>query len=193
MMTEEKNASSAGNDQLPVLSEDNRKYLKDIAREAVEGYVNGQPGVDIKYDDAVLKEQWGAFVTLRIHGELRGCIGFTAPHLPLPETIVELAVKSASSDFRFSPIGPADLEHLGIEISILGKLTEVKDINEIVIGRHGLIIELGGRPGLLLPQVATEHGLDVIGFLEQTCLKAGLQTDAWQHGARILKFPALVF
>ena len=96
-------------------------------------------------------------------------------------------------DPRFPPIGPAELPSLEVEISVLGPLKEVHDINEIKIGRDGLIIECYGRHGLLLPQVATEHGLDLRGFLCQTCLKAGLPQDTWRQGARIYRFSAEVF
>lgn len=145
------------------------------------------------YDDPSLKQEWGAFVTLRTGGELRGCIGTITSDAPLPETVAELAVKSASFDPRFPPIGPAELPSLEVEISVLGPLKEVHDINEIKIGRDGLIIECYGRHGLLLPQVATEHGLDLRGFLCQTCLKAGLPQDTWRQGARIYRFSAEVF
>lgn len=185
--------SAVDNDELPGLSEENRRFLKAVAREAVEDHVHGRPPQRLLYHDPVLKERWGAFVTLRVSGQLRGCIGNIQSDQPLPETIAELAIKSASFDPRFPPVGPAELEHLSIDISILGSLKDVEDTSEIVIGKHGLVIEQGGRHGLLLPQVATEHALDVPSFLSQTCLKAGLPPDSWKHGANIYRFSAEVF
>lgn len=191
-MRSDDSSTSAGGD-LPNLSEANRRFLKSVAREAVERHVNAQPPSRLLYDDPALKECWGAFVTLKVHGHLRGCIGTIVSDEPLPETIAELAVKSASYDPRFPPVGPAELNELDIEISILGPLREVTDIGEIQIGRDGLVVEHGGRRGLLLPQVATEHNLDVRSFLSQTCIKAGLPPDMWKLGAKIYRFPAEVF
>jgi AmmeMemoRadiSam system protein A len=179
--------------ELPNLSEDNRRFLKTIARESIESYVLGrQPKRNI-VDDPALKAQLGAFVTLKSHGDLRGCIGAIFADKPLVDTIAELAIKSAAYDPRFAPVGPAELDDLDLEISILGHVKQVHDINEIKIGRDGLIIEQGHHRGLLLPQVATEHHLDLYNFLAQTCLKAGLPMDSWQHGAKIFRFSAEVF
>lgn len=182
-----------GQAELPSLSDENKKFLRIVAREAIENYVKGKPPARLLYDDPKLKGKWGAFVTLKVKGNLRGCIGNISSDRPLPETIAELAIKSASYDPRFPPVGPAELDDLELEISILSNIYEVSDISEIEIGRDGLIIEQHGRRGLLLPQVATEHHLDVPSFLSQTCVKAGLHPDSWKHGARIYRFSALIF
>jgi AmmeMemoRadiSam system protein A len=178
---------------LPGLSEENREYLREVALEAVVRQVNGDRPPKLIYTDPILKQHYGIFVTLKTAGNLRGCIGIIASDKPLPETVAEFAVRSASFDPRFAPIGPAELSRLEIDISILGEMVPVTDLSEIKIGRDGLVIEQGMRRGLLLPQVATEHGLDVPMFLSQTCIKAGLPPDAWRHGARIFRFPAEVF
>jgi len=193
MAEDEKGAAAGHDDELPGLTDDHRGLLKRVAHEAVERQVEDQPQQRLLYDDPVLKKGWGVFVTLRVHGELRGCIGTLMTDRPLPETVAEMAIKSASLDPRFPPIGPAELKDLDVDISVLGPLSEVRDTSEIVIGRHGLVIEQGGRHGLLLPQVATEHNLGVEAFLSQTCLKAGLPPDAWKRGAGIYKFSAEVF
>ena len=179
--------------ELPNLSEDNRKFLRAVAQEAVENYVMGRPPTRHLYSDKALKQSRGAFVTLKVQGNLRGCIGTITSDNPLPETVGSLAVKSASHDPRFPPVGPAELDTIELEISILGPLREVNDVGEIKVGRDGLVIEHYGRHGLLLPQVATEHGLDTGSFLTQTCLKAGLPPDDWKKGARIYRFAAEVF
>ncbi len=179
--------------ELPGLTEDNKNYLLGIAREAINNHVHGMPQGRLEYDSEVLRKNWGAFVTLKTSGELRGCIGNIVSDRPIPETIADMAVKSASSDPRFPPLGTAELDDLAVDISILGPLIEVKDISEIKIGVHGLVIEKEYRRGLLLPQVATENNMSVVEFLDHTCLKAGLPSDSWKHGARILKFAAVVF
>jgi len=178
---------------LPNLSEENHTFLLNVAREAIINHVKGNRYSPPHYTDEKLKQNFGAFVTLKIRGQLRGCIGNLESDYPLPENVAELAVKSATMDPRFPPIGPAEVDHLEIEISILGPLVQVRNIEEIVIGRDGLVIEMAGRHGLLLPQVATEHGLDVKEFLAQTCLKAMLAPDSWKRGANIFRFAAEVF
>jgi len=182
-----------GKDELPGLSEAQRKYLLDVAREAVMRVVQREPKAQLKYSDEKLKGRYGAFVTLKIHGELRGCIGSIVSDKAIPETIADMAVKSATTDPRFPPIGPSELNYLEFDISILGPLSEVEDIGEIEIGKHGLIVEKGFRRGLLLPQVATENNMDLETFLSHTCMKAGLPADAWHHGVTIFKFAAEVF
>ena len=85
------------------------------------------------------------------------------------------------------------LEDIALEVSVLTPEREIRSIDEIELGRHGLIVEQRSRKGLLLPQVPTEHGWDRETFVSQTCLKAGLPADAWRHGARLLVFEAQVF
>jgi AmmeMemoRadiSam system protein A len=107
--------------------------------------------------------------------------------------VAHLAASVSDSDPRFEPIRPDELADLDIEISVLTPEREVASIGDIEVGRHGLIIEQGGRRGLLLPQVATEYGWDAAAFVSYTCVKAGLSADAWRRGARILVFEAQVF
>jgi len=102
-------------------------------------------------------------------------------------------VSAAISDPRFPAVSVGEWQDVDIEISVLGPIEPVADISEVVVGRHGLIAELGYRRGLLLPQVATEHGWTPAEFASHTCFKAGLRGDAWQTGARLFKFEADVF
>ena len=183
-----------GNDDgLPGLSGVQHEYLLQLARDAVVRTVQREPHLIPEYTDNALAANYGAFVTLKIRGELRGCIGSIVSAKPIPETIADMAVKSATTDPRFPPIGPSEINELEFDISILGPLSEVKEISEIKIGLHGLVIEQGYKRGLLLPQVATENKMDVETFLGHTCMKAGLPDDAWRKGATILKFAAEVF
>ncbi len=135
----------------------------------------------------------GAFVTLRVNGELRGCIGYPEPELRLIEVVERCAVSAAISDPRFPPLTAIEWPEVDLELSVLGPIERVDDIAEIVVGRDGLIAEFGRRRGLLLPQVAVEWKWDASEFAAQTCIKAGLPRDAWQKGAKLFKFEAEVF
>ena len=148
---------------------------------------------DDTFSDPVFSEKCGAFVTLHIKGSLRGCIGYIQGVRPIPETIIDMAKATAFHDPRFSPLTLKEYEKIDIEISVLSPIEETK-VADIVVGRDGLIISRGGRTGLLLPQVATEHNWDIFTFLENTCYKAGLPGNAWkQEGTKIEKFSAQVF
>jgi AmmeMemoRadiSam system protein A len=139
-------------------------------------------------------EPAGAFVSVHHRGELRGCIGQIEARQPLAAAVAQCAVSAATRDPRFRPITIRELqEDTEIEISVLTPMQRVGSPEEIEVGRDGLLIEQGPRTGLLLPQVATEWGWDRDTFLAQTCRKAGLPLDAWQHGAVIYKFQAEVF
>jgi uncharacterized protein (TIGR00296 family) len=149
----------------------------------------------------VFKEKRGVFVTLnkkRERKELRGCIGRPYPVLPLGEAIILSAINAAREDPRFHPVKLDEIGDLFIEVTILTIPKRIKakprEIPEkIVIGRDGLIISTGISSGLLLPQVAVEHGLDSTEFLCQTCIKAGLMPDAWLEGADVYSFEGQIF
>ncbi len=142
---------------------------------------------------AVLSQQRGAFVTLHKRGRLRGCIGYIQARKPLWETVVDNTVNAASADNRFSPVGPDELSQLHIEISVLSPLEKLSGPEEVQVGLHGLYIVKGFYSGLLLPQVPTEQGWDRQMFLENLCLKAGLERDAYLRGAELYAFTAQVF
>ena len=135
----------------------------------------------------------GAFVTLRLGGHLRGCIGYPDAELPLIDVVERCAVSAAVSDPRFAPLTATEWGHINLEISVLGPIEPVSAITDVEIGRHGLVVESGYRRGLLLPQVATEWNWNAAEFASQTCLKAGLAADAWQKGAKLYRFEAEVF
>jgi AmmeMemoRadiSam system protein A len=133
----------------------------------------------------------GAFVTIRLGGDLRGCIGYIASDLPLARVVDDVARKAATEDPRFPPLTQSELARATLEISVLSPLEKVNDTAEIQVGRDGLVIELYGRRGLLLPQVAAEYGWDRETFLEHTSRKAGLPVDAWKDPeAKIYRFTA---
>jgi AmmeMemoRadiSam system protein A len=168
-----------------------RRRLLDLARSAVIARVRKTREPAPPSDLGVPAS--GVFVTLNVGGDLRGCLGTLDPREPLAQSIVRLAGDVAERDYRFPPLQPHELGDLEIDLSVLTEPRPVADPSEIIVGKHGLIVEQGGRKGLLLPQVAPEHEWDRDTFLAHTCLKAGLPADAWQHGASIYCFEAEVF
>ena len=171
---------------------DDRRRLLALARRALESRVRREYEPALERGGA-LETPCGAFVSIHRGRELRGCLGRLGDDWPIARVVAHLGRAVADSDPRFEPVTVEDLETLSIEISALSLEREVHSVQEIEIGRHGLIVERGSRRGLLLPQVATAHGWDVETFLEHTCRKAGFPPDAWTHHARILIFEAEVF
>ena len=173
------------------IGDDGRARLLALAHQALEARVNRRPPPNPPAGGCFDLIR-GAFVSIHRQGDLRGCLGRIEPQR-LSETIVHLAAIVSDSDPRFEPVRAAELGDLDLEISVLTPEREVHSVDEIEVGRHGLIVEQGYQRGLLLPQVPVEHHWDRLTFLEHTCLKAGLPRDAWQHGARLLVFEAEVF
>ncbi len=175
------------------LTDQEKEILLQTARRSIEARFGGNRP-SLPAPTPKLRIPCGAFVTLKQGEMLRGCIGHIAATTPLDETVQEMAVASAFEDPRFPPLQPEELPGTHIEISVLSPFRKVTDPAEIQVGTHGILIRRGGRSGLLLPQVATEQGWDRDTFLEHTCRKAGLPTDAWKSPeARIEIFSALVF
>ena len=174
-----------------IASEDRRRLLV-LARAALEARVRRLPAPEAGSGGA-LDLPRGAFVTIHHGGNLRGCLGRIDADRRLGEVVAYLAAVVADSDPRFPIVMTDELSNVTIEISVLTPEEEVVDIESIDVGRHGLIVEQGGRRGLLLPQVASEHAWDRATFLAQTCVKAGLPPDAWRRGAKVYCFEAEVF
>ena len=177
---------------IDLLNEDDRTQLLDLARRALEARVRRVPPPIAECNGRLAARQ-GAFVSIHHRGDLRGCLGHVLLDTPLGQTIVHLAGVVADSDPRFEAVSLNELPDLQVEISVLTPPREIAAVDEIEVGRHGLIVEDGRRRGLLLPQVAVEYRWTRETFLEHTCIKATLPRDAWQHGARILVFEAQVF
>lgn len=175
-----------------MLTSDERQFLLAIARAALEAKVRSRPEPDLD-TSAPIGSHHGAFVTISCSGELRGCLGRLTSELPLTALVRHLAQAVADSDPRFDPVRLGELDAISIEISVLTPSREIASVEEIEVGRHGLIAEHGARSGLLLPQVAVEHGWSRDEFVRYTCLKAGLAADAWRRGATLLVFEAQVF
>jgi AmmeMemoRadiSam system protein A len=175
------------------LTRDQTGFLLDLARRTIVFYLEKGEYLKEKSDDHLLLEKQGAFVTLKVDNELRGCIGYPLPHKSLLETIIDCAIAAATQDFRFVSIKKDELPRLSIEISVLTLPRKVKDISEIRIGEHGIIISKGPHKGLLLPQVPLEWDWDLETYLNHGCLKAGLAEDEWKKGTTIEIFSAQVF
>jgi AmmeMemoRadiSam system protein A len=173
-----------------------RRQLLTLARESIAAVFAGtRPELKPEDFDADLRRPAGAFVTLTQYAdELRGCIGSIEPVAPLYLAVSQSAISAAFRDPRFEALRSEELPETHIEISVMGPIERVTDVNDIVVGRDGLIIRRGGHAGLLLPQVAMEFGWDRETFLQQTCFKAGLPRNSWREaGTSIEKFAAEVF
>src|SRR5690348_10592222 len=148
--------------------------------------------------DEELRQPGGAFVTLHsitTHGSsrLRGCIGQLPNEEPLIEVVAHCAGMAALEDPRFTPVAPEELAGIQIEISVLSMPQDIHP-EDIVPGKHGLLVSRGWQRGVLLPQVAPQFGWSGLRFLEETCAKAGLPPDAWKDTAtHVQAFTAEVF
>ena len=169
-----------------------RQRLLALARRALEARVRRESPPRAERGGAL---DWtrGAFVTIHCRGDLRGCLGHVETEARLADTIAQLAASVSDSDPRFDAVSALELDGIALEISVLTPGREIHSVDDIEVGRHGLIVERGSRRGLLLPQVATEHGWDALTFASQTCLKAALPADAWREETRMLVFEAQVF
>jgi AmmeMemoRadiSam system protein A len=175
------------------LAEATKQTLLEVARRAVVLAVeSGEILEDLPQDEA-LQRTAGVFVTLHRHGRLRGCVGQLASNEPLVSVVAYCGMAAALDDPRFTPLTTAELKGLAIEISVLSPLVEIS-AEQIEPGKHGLMVSQGAHRGVLLPQVATEFGWTSVRFLEETCVKAQLERDAWkQEGTRVHAFTAEVF
>jgi AmmeMemoRadiSam system protein A len=174
-----------------MLSKEQKGTLLKLARDTIEKYVNEDIILKFENKDPVLSEKYGAFVTIHNHGRLRGCIGMQ----PLFETIIEMAMESSTNDPRFLPVTPDEIKDLDIEISVLSPKRRVQSIDEIEMGKHGVIVRRGFQGGVYLPQVATETGWGKEEFMRSLCGgKAGLPADAYKDPkTEIYVFEAEVF
>jgi AmmeMemoRadiSam system protein B/AmmeMemoRadiSam system protein A len=177
------------------LSDAEKSELLALARTSVEHAVEqGRPYQPEPSKSEALNQELGAFVTLRIGGDLRGCIGYTSAMKPLYMTVRDTATLAAQRDPRFQPVSVIELPRLTYEISVLSPLRRVTNIEQIKVGQHGLLMKNGDSEGLLLPQVPVEEHWDRQRFLEQTCAKAGMRTECWKdENTDIFMFTAVVF
>lgn len=178
------------------------KKLVFFARKNIESYLNTRKNLEIQSVPESFRKNCGVFVTLHTYPKysLRGCIGYPEPVLPLIDALLDASISSATRDPRFQKVRPDELKNLVIEVTVLTppELIKVQDTEEytskIEVGKDGLIVELGFRKGLLLPQVPVEEKWDSEDFLCHTCIKAGLPLDCWRNKeAKIYKFQGQIF
>jgi len=162
------------------LTDEEKKELIALARDAIREYVTKNQIIDKEIKNPKFKTDGAVFVTIKEKGQLRGCIGHIQPYMPLYKSVIENAISAATEDPRFMPITKDELKDLDIEITILSPLLPVRNVNNIIIGKHGLVIRKYNHSGILLPQVPVEFGWDRETFLKQICYKAGLPSDSWK-------------
>ena len=176
------------------VTREEKNILLQAARQSIASFFDGkEPDHSDFAKYPLLKEKYGAFVTLTIDRQLRGCIGYIIGREPLFDTVCSAAIHAAVNDPRFSALKKNELDKIHIEISILSEFIPIKNYEEIIIGKHGLYLDEGGG-GLLLPQVATEHKMNREQFLSALCNKAGFYSEYWKE--RMLKikvFTAEIF
>jgi len=168
-----------------------RSLLLELAHQAIVARLERREILAASYSEH-LSEPRGVFTTIYSDQKLRGCVGYPAALMSLFRAVIETAQGAAFDDPRFPPLTLAEATNLKVSLSILSPLVPIA-AEEVEVGRHGLMISYKGQRGLLLPQVPVEHGWNRATFLEQTCRKAGIPLDAWQHGAKIEAFSAEVF
>lgn len=177
---------------MPSLGDRQKKLLLQIAREAMIAAVQGERPSEIVAEDD-LCQPGGAFVTLHRGSRLRGCIGQLPGEEPLAKVVAHCAGLASLEDPRFRPVAPEELAAIHIEISVLSIPQDIAP-QDVVIGTHGLLISRASERGVLLPQVATRFGWSALRFLEETCLKAGMEPQAWKDpNVRIQAFSAEIF
>jgi AmmeMemoRadiSam system protein A len=180
-------------DPLPNLSREAQEALLRVARASIAAALRGEAYAPPEGLPPPCEQPGAAFVSLHAGGDLRGCIGMVRTLTPLASVVAHCARAAALEDPRFPPLGAEELARVDIEISVLGQTRPLPPGALPRPGVDGVVVSWSGRQGLLLPQVATEQGWDGKRLLEEACLKAGLEREAWAHGARAEIFQARVF
>ncbi len=177
------------------LSSEDQEELLSLARRTIEVYLEQgvRPDVDTTELSAGLESKYGAFVTLRKEGKLRGCIGRFNPDKPLYGTVQNMAIAAATQDYRFPRVKIEELDEIDIEISVLSPMKKIDNVEEIELGRHGIYVKKGYSSGTLLPQVATEQKWGIDEFLGHCARdKARIGWEGWKD-AEIYTYEAFVF
>lgn len=175
------------------LSNEDWLALADIAHRAISTAVRERAIPEFLIPEGPLSERRGAFVSLYCHGKLRGCVGQVENPGPLADVVARSAINAALNDDRFPPVHNGEIDKLEVEISVLSALERIS-IEGIIAGQHGLLVVCGAFRGLLLPQVASERSWTAQRFLEETCVKAGLEREGWRDPAtEVYGFTAEIF
>lgn len=181
------------------LTPEERAYLTALARQSIEAALIGKrnlppPSLTPENQSPTLLRHLGSFVTLSLHGNLRGCIGNIIGREPLYCIVWNMARAAAFADSRFPVLTPAEWAQTDVHISVLDEPSLCPDPSAVEVGRHGLVLQYNGRSGVFLPQVPVEQGWDRTAYLENLCRKAGLPAGSWKEpGAQLFWYEALVF
>jgi len=163
------------------LTYDEKEKILKAARQSILSTFGEAEKPEINYTAyPLLKQKTGAFVTIKIDEELRGCIGYIFAIEPLFDTICESAQAAAFNDPRFKELTREEFDKIKIEISVLSPFEPINSYNEIELGKHGLLLEETGR-AILLPQVATENNYTREQYLTALCHKAGMNGEYWKE------------
>ena len=179
-----------------LLNKKEQERLLQIARESVETYIKEGKIPEFSEDNPMLNQKLGAFVTIKKHGKLRGCIGeFSPTKEPLYKVVSKMAIAAATKDIRFSPVKEEELDELEYEVSVLSEPQKIDNWRKIELGKQGVIIRQSLNQGVFLPQVADETGWSLEKFLSELCFqKAGLPPDCYKDkNTEIYTFTAKVF
>lgn len=175
------------------LTPEDKKALLKFARTTISSAIaSGTMPIPRGFSGAAYRQQ-GAFVTLKKHGELRGCIGHMAENLQLVQVVGKMAMSAAFRDPRFRPVRYEELKDISIEISVLTPFRKVAGYEDIVVGRDGVLLQKQGASAVFLPQVAPEQGWNRDEMLSHLCMKAGLDANCWRKGAEFMTFQAEIF
>jgi len=189
--------SHAGAEEPETLDKKEQDVLLTIARDTLTLYLNKKtvPAIENYTLSKIVKRTSGVFVTLKEKKteKLRGCIGYITGIKPLVEAVIDCTIQASTRDRRFTPMKKGEDETVYIEISALTTPRKISSINDIEVGKHGLILSEGFKSGVLLPQVPLEWGWSRDDFLKAICRKAGLPDRAWERGATLYGFTAQVF
>jgi len=181
-LPDRKHGNTEALNEAGTLNREQQEELLKIARQTLENYLKTGGIPEFEVADERLNQYLGAFVTLRKDSQLRGCIGLFEPKIPLGQVVQQMVIEAATKDFRFPPVTANELKDIKIEISVMSPWQKIADWREIELGKHGVVVEKGGRSGVFLPQVATENNWDLETFMGQLCSqKAGLPADCWKN------------
>ncbi len=177
------------------ISQEEKKIILGLARKSIASIYSKDDNTNNgTQESTTLNSKCGAFVTLTINSELRGCIGYITSDNPLHETIKDAAVQAALNDPRFPALTEEEFNIIEIEVSVLSEPFPMNNYDEIELGKHGLILEEMGRRSLLLPQVPIEHNMNKDRFLSAICQKGGFNPFMWKERTlNINLFTANVF
>ncbi|MBI5639163.1 MAG: AmmeMemoRadiSam system protein A, partial [Nitrospirae bacterium] len=173
------------------LTKEEKDRLLSLAKDTIYEFITHGKIHDTEIKNSKLAAMGAAFVTINRNGRLRGCIGNIKPVMPLYKSVITNAVSASSKDHRFQPMKKEELKDMEVEVSVLSPLEPVFNVEDIVIGKHGLYLVYEQTSSVFLPQVPVEFGWDLNTYLENLSLKAGLPKDAWKT-AQLFTFTAEV-